>query len=161
MIPPGRSMTSSGDCPAPTVAPRPSCNRSRLLPSRSQASSGRLGPNWLPSAHRHVYTLQLDAEANLYQILIDGEEAKAGSILHDFDPPFVPPELIDDPTDAKPQDWSDEPEIAAPGAVKPADCDDEAPPIVDDLDAEMPRGWLEDEPQTVRILRGASAALHG
>lgn len=44
-----------------------------------------------------------------YELLIDGEEKKSGSILEDFDPAVNPPEEIDDPEDSKPEDWVDTP----------------------------------------------------
>ena len=44
-----------------------------------------------------------------YELLIDGESKKSGSILEDFDPAINPPEEIDDPEDKKPEDWIDSP----------------------------------------------------
>lgn len=44
-----------------------------------------------------------------YQILIDGEEKKSGSIFEDFTPAFNPDAEIDDPEDEKPDDWVDTP----------------------------------------------------
>ena len=44
-----------------------------------------------------------------YDLLIDGESKKSGSILEDFDPSINPPEEIDDPEDKKPEDWVDSP----------------------------------------------------
>jgi hypothetical protein len=44
-----------------------------------------------------------------YDLLIDGESKKSGSILEDFDPAINPPEEIDDPEDKKPEDWVDSP----------------------------------------------------
>ena len=45
-----------------------------------------------------------------YEILIDNEVSKEGSLLEDFEPPINPPAEIDDPTDSKPADWVDEAE---------------------------------------------------
>ena len=42
-----------------------------------------------------------------YEVLIDGESKKSGSIFDDFEPAFNPPEEIDDPEDTKPEDWVD------------------------------------------------------
>lgn len=39
---------------------------------------------------------------------MDGESKKSGSLFEDFEPPFNPPEEIDDPEDKKPSDWVDE-----------------------------------------------------
>ena len=40
-----------------------------------------------------------------YEVLVDGESKKSGSLFEDFEPPFNPPEEIDDPEDKKPEDW--------------------------------------------------------
>ena len=98
---------------------------------------------------RHVYTLRLQSQNNSYEVLIDGAVAKAGSLLEDFEPPFLPSELMDDPEDEKPPEWVDDPEMPDPDDAKPDAWDEEAPPTVDDLDATMPEGWLEDEPEMV------------
>ena len=42
-----------------------------------------------------------------YQVLIDGEEKKSGSLFEDFTPAINPPTEIDDPEDQKPDDWVD------------------------------------------------------
>lgn len=42
-----------------------------------------------------------------YDVLIDGESKKSGSLFEDFEPAFNPPEEIDDPEDSKPEDWVD------------------------------------------------------
>jgi hypothetical protein len=42
-----------------------------------------------------------------YQILIDGEEKKTGSLFEDFTPSINPDQEIDDPEDTKPDDWVD------------------------------------------------------
>ena len=48
-----------------------------------------------------------------YDVLIDGESKKSGSIFDDFEPPFNPPAEIDDPDDKKPEDWVDSPKCVA------------------------------------------------
>jgi Calreticulin family len=48
-----------------------------------------------------------DAEPCRYDVLIDGESKKSGSLFEDFEPPFNPPEEIDDPEETKPEDWVD------------------------------------------------------
>lgn len=42
-----------------------------------------------------------------YQVLIDGEEKAAGSLLDEkaFEPPLQPPKELPDPDDVKPEDW--------------------------------------------------------
>jgi hypothetical protein len=55
---------------------------------------------------------------NTYEILINDESVKKGSLLEDFDPPVNPPSEIDDPTDVKPADWVDVQQIPDMDAVK-------------------------------------------
>jgi hypothetical protein len=43
-----------------------------------------------------------------YDVLIDGESKKSGSLFDDFEPAFNPPEEIDDPEEKKPADWVDD-----------------------------------------------------
>jgi len=57
--------------------------------------------------HRHGQTC-----LRRYDVLIDGESKKSGSIFDDFEPPFNPPAEIDDPEDTKPEDWVDSPKCA-------------------------------------------------
>lgn len=44
-----------------------------------------------------------------YDVLIDGESKKSGSLFEDFEPSINPPEEIDDPKDKKPADWVENP----------------------------------------------------
>lgn len=97
----------------------------------------------------HVYTAILKPSDNTYEVLVDGEVKKSGSLFEDFEPPFNPPEEIDDPEDKKPEDWVDEARIADPDATKPDDWDEDAPPQIEDPEAEKPEGWLDDEPQEI------------
>ena len=53
-----------------------------------------------------LYTLIIRPD-NTFEIKIDNEQVRKGSLLKDFEPPFNPPEYIDDPTDQKPSDWDD------------------------------------------------------
>lgn len=96
-----------------------------------------------------LYGLQVKQADQSYEIFINGESVKKGKLLEDFEPAFVPPQEIDDPTDSKPEDWVDAAKIADPDATKPADWDEEAPMEISDDDAEMPQGWLEDEPAVI------------
>ena len=60
-----------------------------------------------------------------YEVLIDGKEKKSGSLFEDFEPPFNPPEEIDDPEDSKPDDWVDNPKCGLyllPSAVSSPHC---------------------------------------
>ncbi|OOQ91098.1 Calnexin like protein [Penicillium brasilianum] len=95
-----------------------------------------------------LYTLIIKPDQT-FEILINGESVKAGSLLEDFTPPVNPEKEIDDPKDRKPADWVDEVQIPDPEATKPADWDEEAPFEIVDEDAEKPADWLDDEPTSV------------
>ncbi|GLI76502.1 hypothetical protein PoHVEF18_004775 [Penicillium ochrochloron] len=95
-----------------------------------------------------LYTLIVKPDQT-FEILINGESAKAGSLLEDFTPAVNPEKEIDDPKDKKPADWVDEVQIPDPEATKPADWDEEAPFEIPDEDAEKPADWLDDEPTSV------------
>ena len=99
----------------------------------------------------HVYTLILRPSNSSFDLLIDGESRKSGSLLDSalFDPPFVPPKEIDDADDEKPEDWVEIEKIPDPEAEKPADWDEDAPREIDDEEAVKPEGWLDDEPASV------------
>jgi calnexin len=95
-----------------------------------------------------VYTLIVNPDQT-FEILVDGESVKAGSLLEDFTPPVNPPKEIDDPKDKKPDTWVDDAKIADPEAKKPEDWDEEAPFEIVDEEATKPEDWLEDEPLTI------------
>jgi calnexin len=109
----------------------------------------KAAPMILQDADTHVYTAILNPAENTYDVLIDGESKKSGSLFDDFEPPFNPPEEIDDPEDKKPSDWVDDVKIPDSSAVKPDDWDEDAPQKIEDLDAEKPEGWLDDEPAEI------------
>ena len=90
----------------------------------------------------HVYTLILRPSNSSFDLLIDGESRKSGSLLDSalFDPPFVPPKEIDDAEDKKPEDWVELEKIPDPEATKPADWDEDAPREIDDEEAVKPEG---------------------
>jgi hypothetical protein len=96
----------------------------------------------------NLYTLIVNPD-NTFEILINGESDKKGSLLEEFDPAVNPPKEIDDPEDKKPEDWVEQAKIADPSAVKPADWDEEAPYEIPDEDAVKPEDWLDDEPSTI------------
>ncbi|GAA5887301.1 hypothetical protein JCM6882_002482 [Rhodosporidiobolus microsporus] len=52
-----------------------------------------------------LYTLIVRPSDQSYEILINNELAKKGSLLEDFSPAVNPPTEIDDVTDSKPEDW--------------------------------------------------------
>ncbi|GAA5921403.1 hypothetical protein JCM3775_003033 [Rhodotorula graminis] len=95
-----------------------------------------------------VYTLVVRPDQT-FEISINGDKAKSGSLLEDFTPAVNPPIDIDDPNDKKPSDWVETPKISDPHAVKPADWDEDAPATIPDPDAVKPAGWLEDESPVV------------
>ncbi|CAG8324884.1 unnamed protein product [Penicillium salamii] len=95
-----------------------------------------------------LYTLIVKPDQT-FEILINGESAKAGSLLEDFNPPVNPEKEIDDPKDTKPADWVDEIQIADPEATKPTDWDEEAPFEIVDEAATQPADWLEDEATSI------------
>lgn len=85
----------------------------------------------------HVYTLHLKQD-NTYEVFIDGESEKAGSLAEDWD--MLKPKEIKDPDASKPEDWVNEKEIDDPEDSKPDGWDDE-PEYVADPDAEKPEDW--------------------
>ncbi|PVI03728.1 calreticulin precursor [Periconia macrospinosa] len=95
-----------------------------------------------------LYTLIVKPD-NSFELKIDGESTRNGTLLEDFTPSVNPEKEIDDPKDSKPDDWVDEAKIADPEAKKPEDWDEEAPFEIVDTEAEKPEDWLEDEPKTI------------
>ncbi|CDF40274.1 Calnexin [Chondrus crispus] len=96
----------------------------------------------------HLYTIIVKKDGN-FQMFIDDELKKDGTLSTSFAPPVQPPKEIDDPEDKKPADWVDDAKIPDPEATKPEDWDEEAPKEIVDEDAEKPQGWLDDEPATI------------
>jgi calnexin len=87
----------------------------------------------------HLYTLVVNPD-NTFEVKVDGETQSEGSLFDSFEPPFNPPETIDDPEDSKPTDWIDSPKMEDPEASKPDDWDEDAPMQIDDMDAVKPTG---------------------
>jgi len=85
----------------------------------------------------HVYTLHLKPD-NTYEVFIDGESEKSGSLEEDWD--MLKPKEIKDPEASKPEDWVNEKEIDDPEDKKPDGWDDE-PEYIADPDAEKPEDW--------------------
>lgn len=56
---------------------------------------------------------------NSYEIFIDQSSVSRGSLLTDVVPPVNPQTEIDDPNDAKPEDWDERAKIPDPEAMKP------------------------------------------
>jgi len=97
----------------------------------------------------HLYTLVVSPNQKEYEILIDNESEKKGSFENDFDPPFQPPEEVEDPDDEKPDDWVDDEMMDDPDAEKPDDWDEDAPRRIEDPEASKPECWHDDEPDEV------------
>ena len=95
-----------------------------------------------------LYTLVVNPDQT-FEISINGDSKKKGSLLEDFEPPVNPPAEIDDPEDKKPADWVELAKIPDPTATKPDDWDEDAPLEIPDEEATKPDGWLEDEPLTI------------
>ncbi|ADV22283.1 calnexin [Cryptococcus gattii Ru294] len=95
-----------------------------------------------------LYTLITNPDQT-FEILINDESVRKGSLLEDFDPPVNPPKEIDDPEDFKPETWVDEAEIDDVTATKPDDWDEDAPIMITDTSAVKPEDWLEEEPETI------------
>lgn len=89
----------------------------------------------------HIYTLIVTPD-NKYKVLIDNEEAAAGSLEEDWD--FLPPKKIKDPEAKKPaqDEWDEREEIPDPDDTKPDDW--EQPEHIADPDAEKPDDWDDD-----------------
>ncbi|KAJ0101307.1 hypothetical protein Patl1_05630 [Pistacia atlantica] len=105
-------------------------------------------PPFVPSDKlSHVYTAIIRPD-NRVSILVDGDERRMAYLLSmdDFKPPLIPPHMIPDEKDEKPEDWDDRPTILDPSAPKPDDWDEVAPPMIEDEDAVKPEGWLDDVP---------------
>jgi calnexin len=95
-----------------------------------------------------LYTLIVKPDQS-FEIKIDGESTRNGTLLEDFSPSVNPEAEIDDAEDKKPEDWVDEARIADPEATKPEDWDEDAPFEIVDEAAEKPEDWLENEPTTI------------
>ncbi|EPX70576.1 calnexin Cnx1 [Schizosaccharomyces octosporus yFS286] len=93
----------------------------------------------------NLYTLVVHPDQT-YEVRVNGDIIRSGSLFTDFLPPVLPPLEVYDPEDIKPQDWVDEAEIPDVNAVKPDDWDEDAPRMIPDPDALQPEDWLSDEP---------------
>ena len=100
------------------------------------------------SKQTSLYTLIVNPDQT-FEIKIDGESIKTGSLLEDFSPAVNPEKEIDDAKDKKPETWVEEAKIADPKATKPSDWDEDQPFEIVDEDATKPEDWLENEPSRV------------
>jgi calnexin len=67
-----------------------------------------------------LYTLIVNPD-NTFEMLINNESVKKGSLLKDFTPSVEPVKEIEDETDVKPADWIDDAKISDESAEKPDD----------------------------------------
>jgi calnexin len=81
-----------------------------------------------------LYTLVVRPD-NTFEIKVDNNSVKSGTLLENFEPSVNPPKQIDDPEDKKPADWVDEAKIPDPNASKPDDWDEDAPAEIVDTEA--------------------------
>ncbi|KAG8623345.1 hypothetical protein KVT40_008321 [Elsinoe batatas] len=95
-----------------------------------------------------LYTLIVRPDQT-FQIKIDGEPLRNGTLLEDFTPAVNPDKEIDDETDKKPEDWVEEAKIPDPEAKKPEDWDEDEPYEIVDEDATKPADWLDNEPAMI------------
>jgi calnexin len=95
-----------------------------------------------------LYTLIVRPDQT-FEIKINDESVKNGSLLEDFSPAVNPAKEIDDPEDVKPEDWVESPKITDPEAVKPEDWDEDAPQYIEDEAAVKPEDWLEEQEATI------------
>jgi calnexin len=91
-----------------------------------------------------VYTLVVRPD-NTFEILVDRESVRKGSLYEDFEPTVLPPKEIDDIEDRMPDDWVVDPTIPDPAAKKPDDWDENAPYEIPDPAAKKPDDWFENE----------------
>ena len=91
----------------------------------------------------HLYTLIIRSN-NTFNILLDNNIIKNGSLYFDFKPSIVPPTLIPDLNDKKPENWDDIPYIVDPNFKKPENWEEEF--IYDNNKLNPPIGWNLNEP---------------
>lgn len=95
-----------------------------------------------------LYTLIVKPNQT-FEVRINGDRVKNGTLLEDFTPRVNPPKEIDDAKDVKPDDWVDQARIPDPEAKKPEDWDEDAPYEIVDEDAKKPDDWLDNEPTVI------------
>ncbi|KAL0484275.1 calnexin [Acrasis kona] len=96
----------------------------------------------------HLYSVTLSSD-NKFELYIDQELARKGTLENDFEPPIQPPKQIPDAAEKKPADWVNDEFIPDPNAVKPADWDESQPRLIDDKDDKKPSTWLDDQPASI------------
>lgn len=95
-----------------------------------------------------LYTLIIKPNQD-FEIRINGDIVRFGSLLNSDDFDLLPLKEIDDENDVKPNDWIDEKTIVDINDKKPDDWDENAPYLIDDLSAIKPDNWDENEPEQI------------
>jgi len=88
----------------------------------------------------HLYTLIVNPD-NTYEVQIDTNKVDSGALSEGWS--FLKPKEIRDPSEKKPADWVDAPEMDDPTDVKPAGYDD-IPAKIADPKATKPDDWDEE-----------------
>ncbi|CAI4232326.1 unnamed protein product [Auanema sp. JU1783] len=107
-----------------------------------------LGTTYWDDHKPHLYTAVINPNGD-FSVNIDEKNVIYGNMLKDLTPSLVPPVIIDDPTDKKPQEWDDRAEIDDVEATKPDDWDESQPMQIVDETAVKPDDWLEEEPDLI------------
>lgn len=100
----------------------------------------------------HFYRLELDLNEQRYELQVDRNVVRSGSLLDPqaFNPPLQAAKEIPDPADRQPESWVTQTMIPDTDAVKPADWDEAAPEFVEDPKAVKPAGWDEKAPEYIK-----------
>lgn len=108
-------------------------------------------PSKLDSPLSTLYTLVLNQSSQEFEIRVNGEVVKAGSLLSEgvFGPPLNPPKMIPNPESVKPDDWDDRAVIPDPEVQKPDDWDESEPFTIPDPTHIKPDGWDESIPEFI------------
>lgn len=88
----------------------------------------------------HFYTLAFYSD-NTYSLFVDGVYRWRSKIENDWK--LLPPPLLDDPTDVKPDNWVDSAVMEDTNWMKPADWDDSQPALIRDPNSKAPPEYDE------------------
>ncbi|CDO95227.1 unnamed protein product [Kluyveromyces dobzhanskii CBS 2104] len=134
-------------------------NEVHLVLKRENPISGKWEDKYLADAPEsgldrpvtRLYTLILDSADETFEIRVDGEVVKAGSLLDQgtFQPPLSPPIEIEDPSASEPLDWDSRSMIPDPKASKPVDWDEDAPKWIPAPNSKKPESWDESIPEYI------------
>lgn len=97
----------------------------------SHAFPAMVAPWLADSPLTHLYRLEFNTANSSFVVKIDGRVTTTGSLLENMEPLPQPPKTIVDPKDKKPLDWVEDAEIDDPEDAKPENYDDTPAEIVD------------------------------